>query len=253
MRRERDDAVTQLAKLKEDLDTARTDLRIVDNDRNALAARAQAVSDAAAGLREELGRRSASEAALVAERDQLVREVQAQTARAEALERELGRRNRDLSTLSGAPRVAGQDAGGRGANVAGAACARRRAAQRPLVGAPYGRSGPRAEPAQDRHQRAEPGEAALQQVGAHERGEPQPVRAVEERARLRAEGEGHEHERSGEDADQAFDGHGRAGSGSGEGCAAAAWRAGRSTAPGSRPASAASRRGCRRPARSRAR
>ena len=135
MRRERDEAVNQLAKLKEDLDTARTDLRIVDNDRNALAARAQAVSDAAAGLRDELGRRSASEAALAAERDQLAREVQAQTARAEALERELGKRNRDLSTLSGPPRVAGQDAGGRRADrgwggarspACGATAARRR-------------------------------------------------------------------------------------------------------------------------------
>jgi predicted nucleic acid-binding Zn-ribbon protein len=76
-------------------------LRIVDNDRTALTARAQAVSDAAAALREELARRSASEAALATERDRLTGDLNRETDRAAQLERELAKRMADLSALSG--------------------------------------------------------------------------------------------------------------------------------------------------------
>jgi chromosome segregation ATPase len=66
---------------------------------------------------------------------------------------------------------------------------------------------------QDRLERTEAREPALQQVGADERGEPEPVRADVQRARARAERERHEDEEARGDADHALGGHGRAPSG----------------------------------------
>lgn len=100
-RKDRDDTSRRVDKLRAELDAARADLRIVDNDRTALAARAQAVGDAAQGLRDELARRAAAEAAQAAERERLGDEARRQMARAEALELELDRRMSDLTTLSG--------------------------------------------------------------------------------------------------------------------------------------------------------
>src|SRR3972149_10305317 len=60
---------------------------------------------------------------------------------------------------------------------------------------------------QDHLQRAEMREPALEQVGADEGGEPQPVRAVKQRARFDAQGEGHQDKDSRENADCAFSGH----------------------------------------------
>lgn len=101
LRKERDEAARQLEKLQVEFESARTDLRIVDHDRNALAARAQAVSDAASALREELGRRAAAEAAWVVERDRLLADGRKQADRMIVLERELSRRVGELQALSG--------------------------------------------------------------------------------------------------------------------------------------------------------
>jgi len=101
LRKERDEATRQLDRLKGDLDSARTDLRILDNDRTALAARAQAVDHAAGALREALGRRATSEAAIVAERDRLAAEVRNQADRLSSLERDLAKRMSELTMLSG--------------------------------------------------------------------------------------------------------------------------------------------------------
>ena len=101
LRKERDEATRQLERMKVDLDSARTDLRILDNDRTALAARAQAVDHAAGALREELGRRATSEAATLADRDRLAAEIRGQADRLSQLERELTRRMSELTMLSG--------------------------------------------------------------------------------------------------------------------------------------------------------
>jgi len=101
LRKERDEAKRQLDRLKVDLDSTRTDLKILDNDRTALAARAQAVDHAAGALRDELGRRAASEAANVAERDRLAAEVRNQADRLTIIERELSKRMAELTMLSG--------------------------------------------------------------------------------------------------------------------------------------------------------
>lgn len=101
LRKERDEAARQLEKLQVELESLRTDLRIVDHDRNALAARAQAVGDAATALREELGRRAAAEAAWIAERDRLLADARKQADRTIVLERELSRRVGELQALSG--------------------------------------------------------------------------------------------------------------------------------------------------------
>jgi len=82
-----------------ELESARADLRIVDHDRGALAARAQAVDAAATALREELARRAETEATLVAERDRIARDAMAQAARITALERDLARRQSELAVL----------------------------------------------------------------------------------------------------------------------------------------------------------
>jgi len=83
-----------------ELESARADLRIVDHDRGALAARAQAVDAAATALREELGRRAEAESALVAERDRIARSAMAHADRITALERELARRQSEFATLT---------------------------------------------------------------------------------------------------------------------------------------------------------
>jgi chromosome segregation ATPase len=101
LRKERDEATRQLEQLKPDLESARTDIKILDNDRTALAARAQAVELAAAGLRDELGRRAATEKTLAGERDRLAAEVRNQADRLSALERDLARRMSELTSLSG--------------------------------------------------------------------------------------------------------------------------------------------------------
>jgi chromosome segregation ATPase len=101
LRKERDEATRQLERLKGDLESARTDLKILDNDRTALAARAQAVDHAAAGLRDELGRRAVSETAVTGERDRLAAEIRNQADRLSTLERELARRMAELTALSG--------------------------------------------------------------------------------------------------------------------------------------------------------
>jgi hypothetical protein len=101
LRKERDEATRQLERVKTDLDSARTDLRILDNDRTSLAARAQAVDHAAGALREELARRAASDAAIVAERDRLAAEVRNQADRLSSLERDLAKRMSELTMLSG--------------------------------------------------------------------------------------------------------------------------------------------------------
>lgn len=100
IRKERDESTRQLAQLKSELESARTDLRILDHDRNALAARAQAVGDAAGALREELARRSKAEATLAAERDRLAAQLREQSDRLAQLEREIERRVLDLTALS---------------------------------------------------------------------------------------------------------------------------------------------------------
>ncbi|HVE49877.1 MAG TPA: hypothetical protein VNG69_09710 [Casimicrobiaceae bacterium] len=106
LRRERDHAATELARASADLESARTDLKILDHDRNALAARAQAVGDAANALREELARRAAAEAELVAERGRLTAEIRNHADRVNVLERELSRRAAELTTVTGRHEVA---------------------------------------------------------------------------------------------------------------------------------------------------
>ena len=101
LRKERDEATRQLERLKSELDSTRTDLKILDHDRTALAARAQAVDHAAAGLRDELGRRAASETTLTAERDRLAAEIRNQADRLSILERDLAKRLAELTALSG--------------------------------------------------------------------------------------------------------------------------------------------------------
>ena len=101
LRRERDETARQMTKLQAEFESARTDLRIVDHDRNALAARAQAVGDAATALREELARRAQAEAALVAERERLGADLRKQADRLMVVERELARRVGELQALAG--------------------------------------------------------------------------------------------------------------------------------------------------------
>ena len=101
LRKERDEATRQLDRLKSELESTRTDLKILDHDRTALAARAQAVDLAAAGLREELGRRAAAETTLTGERDRLAAEVRNYADRVSTLERDLARRMSELTALSG--------------------------------------------------------------------------------------------------------------------------------------------------------
>ena len=91
----------QFERLKADVESLRTDLKIVDNDRTALAARARAVDEAATALREELARRASSETALVGERDRFATEVRNHADRLAALERELSRRTSELTTIAG--------------------------------------------------------------------------------------------------------------------------------------------------------
>src|SRR5512137_2766726 len=62
---------------------------------------------------------------------------------------------------------------------------------------------------QDPAERADAGDAVLEQVEADEGGEGQPPVRHEDRAALDAEREGQQDEGAGEDADQAVDGHGR--------------------------------------------
>jgi chromosome segregation ATPase len=89
----------ELERRNAELESARADLRIVDHDRGALAARAQAVDAAASALREQLARRAEAEAALVAERDRIARNSMAQADRITALERELVRRQSEIDAL----------------------------------------------------------------------------------------------------------------------------------------------------------
>ena len=101
LRKERDEATRQLERLKSEFESARTDLRILDHDRTALAARAQAVDQAATALRDELARRAAAETTLVAERDRLAAELRTHAERLATIERELTRRVSELASLSG--------------------------------------------------------------------------------------------------------------------------------------------------------
>ncbi len=101
LRKERDEAMRQLDRLKVEAESLRTDLKIIDNDRTALAARARAVDEAASGLREELARRGTAEGTVLGERDRLAAEVRNQADRVATLERELGRRMGELTSLAG--------------------------------------------------------------------------------------------------------------------------------------------------------
>ncbi len=96
---ERDALRRDLDAAQRELESARADLRIVDHDRGALAARAQAVDAAATALREQLARRAEAEAALVAERDRIARNAMAQADRITALERDLARRQTEIDAL----------------------------------------------------------------------------------------------------------------------------------------------------------
>jgi hypothetical protein len=89
----------ELERHRTELESAHADLRIVDHDRGALAARAQAVDAAAMALREQLARRADAEAALVAERDRIAHNAIAQADRITALERDLARRQAEIDAL----------------------------------------------------------------------------------------------------------------------------------------------------------
>ncbi len=99
LRGDLDTTQRELERLRSELESAHADLRIVDHDRGALAARAQAVDAAATALREQLARRAEAEAALVAERDRIARNAMAQADRITALERELARRQTEIDAL----------------------------------------------------------------------------------------------------------------------------------------------------------
>jgi hypothetical protein len=100
LRGDLDTTQRELERLRSELESAHADLRIVDHDRGALAARAQAVDAAATTLREQLARRAEAEAALVTERDRIARNSMAQADRITALERELARRQSEIDALS---------------------------------------------------------------------------------------------------------------------------------------------------------
>lgn len=100
LRGDLDTTQRELERLRSELESAHADLRIVDHDRGALAARAQAVDAAATALREQLARRADAEAALVAQRDRIAHNSMAQADRITALERDLARRQSEIDALS---------------------------------------------------------------------------------------------------------------------------------------------------------